>query len=124
MKNTILALGQQQTGHVYIVDLKTCAQDYGWLLSAVLLHQQSFTGKKFKFPQCTSVATLEVKSPALHQQVLSIQQALQDGKRIYAEIEFSQLRLLGQTPDGMPSTAAELVELSHVVVEYRRMEGH
>jgi hypothetical protein len=112
---------EQQTGHIYVVDLQACSETYGWLLTAILLHKQPFIGKTLKLPQCTSAAKFKIKSPALHHQTLSIQHALLDGKRVYAEVAFNHLQLVEDlmTPEGVPNTEGELVEFNHVVVEYR-----
>ncbi len=121
MKRNIISLSpEQQIGHIYVVDLQACEHTYGWVLTAVVLHQKSFIGTALKFPQCTSAATFKIKSLALHNQTLSIHQALIDGKRVYAEVGFNHLALIEDaTQEGIPKTEGELVEFNHVVVEYR-----
>lgn len=108
-----------ETGHIYVVDLKAC-DTKSWMLSAILLHQHPFRGKTLKWPQCTSAANLKITSSHWRPQMLSIQHALKEGKRIYAEVAFSELKLLEETQEGMPKITGELVELSHIIVEHRR----
>jgi hypothetical protein len=108
------------SGHIYIVDLESVEDTYSWILTAILLHQKPFIDESLKFPQITSAARFKINSIALYQQTLSIQQALKDGKRVYAQVLFDKLKLMHtQVPNDIPNTEAELLEFNHVVVEYR-----
>ncbi|MFA6036632.1 MAG: hypothetical protein WC748_00760 [Legionellales bacterium] len=110
----------QHSGHIYVVDLCALDKSHGWLLTAVLLHKKPFMDDALKFPQTTSAVKLKIKSPLLNNQTLCIQQALIDGKRVYAEVAFNDLKLLeGNSPNDMPNTEGELLEYRQVVVEYR-----
>lgn len=119
-RNIFTPICEQRRGHIYIVDVHACGATYGWLLTAVLLHKKPFMDDALPFPQSTSAVKLKVKSPALNNQILCIQQALIDGKRVYAEVSFSDLKLIENTVQGdIPNTEGNLVEFNHIVVEYR-----
>ncbi len=112
------------SGHIYIVDLESFEDTYSWVLTAILLHQKPFIDESLKFPQITSAARFKIKSSILHQQTLSIQQALKDGKRVYAQVLFDNLKLIdNKVPNDIPNTEAELLEFNQVVVEYRGGAG-
>lgn len=108
----------EETGHIFIIDLKSNKNTSEWLLSAVLWHQQPFKEKKTLYS--TSMATLQIKSSLLHNLVVSIQQALIEGRKISAEISFNRLRMLKNVQHaGMPKTIAEVLAFNHLIVEYR-----
>lgn len=118
--NISTPLCEQRCGHIYIVDVHAFGTHYGWLLTAVLLHKKPFMEDSLPFPQSTSAVKLKIKSPSLNDQTLCIQQALIDGKRVYAEILFNDLKLIANTvPGDIPNTEGDLVAFHHIVVEYR-----
>ncbi|MGA2655606.1 MAG: hypothetical protein ABSF18_06475 [Gammaproteobacteria bacterium] len=108
------------SGHIYVVDIKAFDATYGWLLTAILLHKKPLVCDAFKYPQATSAARFKIKSPELHKEVLSIQQALIEGRRVHAEVLFNDFKLCGHASQhDIPSSEAELLAFDHVVVTYR-----
>lgn len=113
-----------QTGYIYIVDIRALERSYGWFLSAILLHEKPFIGDELKYPQVTSAVRFKIKSPLLQTQMLSIQQALTEGRRVHAKVLFHDLKLCKKAShDHIANTEANLLTFKRVVVEYRRSDS-
>lgn len=114
--NVEILLPEQKTGHIYIFD---CEEKQGFLLSAILLHDVPFYVGKDAALHNTSLVQLKISDPDLYRYAGAIFHALSNSELIHAEVIFQSLRLLPGRHNGIPNTAADLMQIVEIIVKYR-----